>query len=260
MKHISFLFAVGLIGLLASCHPVNDEATSIKPTINVSAAPEPTNTSPMTVDLLDGELAANWRGFKSEQVPLGWTLANGVLTFMPPTKVERAEAQAAGRKAGGDLVSLKTFGDFELNMDWKITEGGNSGIFVRANEQFGKPWHSSIEIQIIDHTEIDMTNSKQALHNAGAIYDLYPAHPDSFVPIGEWNKVKIRMVGSKVTVTQNGQLVADVDMNSEEFKNRFKNSKFQRVAPLSGSFASGFIGLQDHGGECAYRNIRVTEL
>ncbi|MGB0292177.1 MAG: hypothetical protein ACPGIA_06305, partial [Luteolibacter sp.] len=73
MKHISFLFAVGLIGLLASCHPVNDGATSIKPTINVSAAPEPTNTSPMTMDLLDGELAANWRGFKSEQVPLGWT-------------------------------------------------------------------------------------------------------------------------------------------------------------------------------------------
>ena len=254
---LSALGLIGLIGLIASCQPANDNVTEApKPSPSTAA----TKPAPLVIDLLKGDLSNNWRGFKSQEVPLGWTLADGVLTFVPPTKAERAEAQAAGRKAGGDLVSIPTFDDFELNMEWKITKGGNSGIFVRANEQFGKPWHSSIEIQILDHTGVDMNNPKQALHNAGAIYDLYPAHPNSFVPVGEWNKVKIRMVGTKVTITQNGQLVADIDMSSEDYQTRFKGSKFQRIAPQSGSFPSGFIGLQDHGGECSYRNIKVTKL
>ena len=256
MKPITLLSATSLIALLASCQPANDPEFMPRPADGASASAP----AQEVVDLLKGELADNWRGFKADHVPVGWTLTDGVLTFVPPTKEERAAAQAEGKKAGGDLVSIPTFDNFELSMEWKITPGGNSGIFVRANEQFGKPWHSSIEIQILDHTKVDMNNPKQALHNAGAIYDLYPAHPNSFVPVGEWNQVTIQMVGTRVTVHQNGQLVADVDMSSEEFKTKFKGSKFQRIAPQSGSFPSGFIGLQDHGGECSYRNIKVTKL
>lgn len=161
-------------------------------------------------------------------------------------------------------MTRQTFSDFELEMEWKISKGGNSGIFVRANEQFAKIWHSSLEIQILDHVNFKPggKNPKplKESQKAGGIYDLYDANPESFKPLGEWNHVKIRMVGKKITVTQNGKQVADVDMDSDDFKKRFQASKFQRVTLKSGSFSSGFIGLQDHGGACSFRNIRITVL
>lgn len=214
------------------------------------------------IDLLKGELGANWRGFKSEEVPVGWSLEDGVLTFAPPTKEQKANAQ--GKKVGGDLVTRETFGDFELEMEWKIAKGANSGIFVRANEEFKVIWHSSLEIQIIDQENFKAGGKNpqplKESQKSGALYDLYDANPESLKPHTEWNHVKIRMVGRKITVTQNGKLVCDVDMDGEDFKQRFADSKFQKVSPKAGSFANGFIGLQDHGGACSYRNIKVTKL
>lgn len=215
------------------------------------------------VDLLEGDLATNWRGYKSEEVPIGWSLKDGVLTFTPPTKEQKA--QANGKKVGGDLVTRETYENFELELEWNIAKGGNSGIFVRANEQFAKIWHSSLEIQILDHENFNPGGKNPAppikeSQKAGALYDLYDANPKTLKPHGEWNHVKIRLVGRKITITQNGELVCDVDMDGEDFKQRFAASKFQKVAPKSGSFASGFIGLQDHGGQCSYRNIKVTKL
>lgn len=214
------------------------------------------------IDLLKGGLSENWRGFKGEEVPLGWTLKEGVLTFKPMSKEE--QAKVTGKKVGGDLVTRQTFEDFELEMEWKIAKGGNSGIFFRANEQFARIWHSSIEIQILDDDNFKPAGknpkSVKESQKAGAIYDLYDANPKGSKPYGEWNHVKIRVVGRQLTVTQNGHLVADVDMDGEDFQKRFKASKFQRVAPKAGSFPSGFIGMQDHGGECSYRNMKVTKL
>src|SRR5439155_2609958 len=139
--------------------------------------------------LFDGKSLDGWRGYKQKDVPASWEVRDGAIF--------------CNEKPGTDLLTVEKFGDFELSVDWKISDGGNSGIHLRATENTGDTASNALEIQVIDTSEGWKKVHGSALgagQEAGALYDLYPAKEEAMRPAGQWNNVEGRMVGDKVRV------------------------------------------------------------
>ncbi len=194
--------------------------------------------------LFNGESLAGWIGFRKPHVPAGWSVQNGELTFTPG-------------KEGGDLRTLDEYGDFELRMQWKISRGGNSGIFYRCTEEYNVPYMTGIEMQVLDNDRHnDGTN---ALTSAGSVYGLYAAPPGITRNVGDWNDVRIVARGPIVEHYLNNHLVARIDLSSMEWANLIAGSKFRDWKDF-GKRARGYIAVQDHGDVVAYRSIRIKPL
>lgn len=201
--------------------------------------------------LFDGASLKDWRGYKSDTAPAGWTVANGILS-----------------KNGhvGDLISKDEFADFELELDWKIGEGGNSGIFYRGVEDAdyrGKPSDDRIyttapEYQLLD--DIKAEDNKTPLTRAGANYGLFPAAPGHVKRVGEWNQARIVAKGAHVEHWLNGVKVVEYELWSPDWDAKVQSTKF-RSWPKFGRAKGGHLGLQgDHAGSLAFRNIRIREI
>jgi hypothetical protein len=196
------------------------------------------------VSLFDGRSLQGWHGYgKSGQPVQGWKAVDGAL-------VRDA--------AGGDLVSDKQYGDFELRIDWKISPGGNSGIFYRGTESEPEIYRSAIEYQVLDNDHHpDGKNGRDRW--ASALYGLYAPAKITTHPVGEWNQTRIVVRGDHVEHWLNGEKVVDCTLGSPDWKARVAASKFKDW-PAFGVARSGVIGLQDHGDAVSYRNIRIHEL
>jgi hypothetical protein len=157
----------------------------------------------------------------------------------------------------GDLVSDRQFDSFELTLEWKISPGGNSGIFYWANEGTPEIYMNAPEMQVLDNTT--HPDGKSPLTSAGSLYGLYPAPQDAVKPVGEWNEVRLVVKGSKVQHWLNGRKLVDVDFDSKEMKDKIKASKFAQWEPFAKA-RRGHIGLQEHGGDVWFRNIAIREL
>lgn len=192
-------------------------------------------------------LSEHWRGFRKDSVTAGWQVADdNTLTFDP-------EAET-----GGDLITRGQYENFELQLDWKISEGGNSGIIYLVSEDHNSTWQTGPEMQILDNER--HPDSEDPTHRAGAVYDLYAPQPENAVkPAGEWNQVRLVIRDGKVEHWLNGEQVASYDMNSEEFKQRVAESKFNSV-PGYAQNDRGHIALQDHSDKVWYRNIKIRPL
>jgi hypothetical protein len=187
--------------------------------------------------------AANWRGYTTDTVPTGWTFADGTIS---KTRGVR------------DIMTRDEFGNFELELEWKIGEAGNSGIFYRGTEQYDHIYWSAPEYQVLDN--IKAADNKTPLTRAAAVYGLYPA-PDGHVkPVGEWNQTRIVARGNHVEHWLNGFLMEQYELLSPDWEAKVKASKFKDW-PHYGRATRGHLALQgDHNGELAFRNIRVREL
>lgn len=196
------------------------------------------------VSLFDGRSLQGWHGYgKSAQPVAGWKVVDGAI-------VRAAE--------GGDLVSDRQYGDFDLRIDWKISEGGNSGIFYRGSESEPQIYRSAIEYQVLDNDRHpDGKNGRDRW--ASALYGLYAPSKITTRPVGEWNQTRIVVRGDHVEHWLNGEKVVDVTLGSPDWKARVAASKFKDW-PAFGVARSGVIGLQDHGDTVSYRNIRIREL
>ncbi len=193
--------------------------------------------------LFDGETMDGWRGYNEPSgPPRGWAAVDGTLQRTGP---------------GGDIVTERTFTDFELTLEWRLEEGGNSGIFYRAAE--GEEWiyHSAPEMQVLDDER--HPDGQSPLTSAGANYGLDPAPRGVVRPVGEWNSVRIVVRGSHVEHWMNGRRVVSYELGSPEWAEKVANSKFSQW-PAYGQATSGHIGLQDHGDPVWYRNMKVREL
>jgi len=200
-------------------------------------------STPMWRPLFEGKSLDAWRGYKSEQVPAGWRIANGVL--MKETAVP-------------DIVSKDEFGDFELELEWKIGEAGNSGIFYRGTEEYDHIYWSAPEYQLLD--DIKATDNKTRFNCAGAVYALYASPEGHLKPVGEWNRTRIVAKGPHVEHWLNGVKLLEYELWSPDWEGRVKSSKFA-VYPNFGRAKKGHIALQgDHSGSLAFRNIRVRDL
>ena len=201
--------------------------------------------------LFDGKSLNAWRGYKSPTVPEGWKIVDRTLT-----KNERV----------GDLMTRDEFGDFELELEWKIGKAGNSGIFYRGIEDAefaGGPnpdriYTTAPEYQLLDDDEA--ADNKTRLTCAGANYGLYPSPPGHLKPVGDWNTARIIARGPHVEHWLNGVKVVEYELWSPDWEAKVKASKFNDW-PKFGRAKRGHIGLQgDHEGSLSFRNIRIREV
>ena len=172
-------------------------------------------------------------------------------------------------KGGGDIVTVKKYKNFVLEADFKITEGANSGIKYFIQSEPGKPNTVGFEFQVLDDAKHpDAKLGTDGNRTLASLYDLVKADSRVFDPaqpvkrvngVGQWNRARIEVNGKKVAHYLNGVKVLDIVRGSDSFKEHIAQSKFNK-APGFGDFDDGYILLQDHGNEVAFRNLKIREL
>lgn len=193
------------------------------------------------VDLLaEDTLQETWRGYQQKTWPAAWRVEDGVLTL---------------DGTGGDLVTQEEFSDFDLEFEWKISPGGNSGVLYLVSEEKEQPYETGLEYQVLDHANPDADE----LTGPAALYALYPAPKDASKPAGEWNTGRIVVKDGTVEHWVNGQRVVSAQIGSDDWNDRVAETKFA-AWPRFGKNKSGRISLQDHGARVWYRNLRIKRL
>ncbi len=194
------------------------------------------------VSLFDGKTTAGWRGFRGDAVPAGWQVVDGCLTRVGP---------------GGDIITEEQYENFILQLEWKISPKGNSGIFFHVSEDMDAVWRTGPEFQVLDNT--GHGDGKSHLTSAGANYALHAPLEDVTRPPGQFNQAMIEVRGGHVRHTLNGVDIVTYEMWTPEWEALVKASKFGAM-PQYGRKKKGHIALQDHGDTVWYRNIRVLPL
>jgi hypothetical protein len=193
--------------------------------------------------LFDGKTTAGWRGYQQKSMPAGWSVVDGTL---------------AKSTTVGDIVSVDQFGDFELMIDWKISPGGNSGIFYRGTEEYEHIYWSAPEYQLLDDAAAPDGTSR--LTSAGAAYAIYPSPAGILRPAGEWNTTRIVVKGAHVEHWLNGKKLLEYELWSPDWVARVNASKFAKWSNY-GRAKKGLVGIQgDHTSVLALRNIKFREL
>ena len=189
--------------------------------------------------LFDGRSTDGFRNYRKDSVSAGWKVDDGCLV--------RADTGA------GDLITSDEFDSFELQLDYRISPGGNSGLMFHVTEDSEKPWHSGPEVQIIDNAK-----GKDPQH-AGWLYQLYAPTVDATKPVGEWNTVHILISPEKCVHTMNGTKYVEYVKGSADWDAKVAASKFSKF-PQFGKPTKGFICLQDHGNIVSFRNVKIKVL
>jgi 3-keto-disaccharide hydrolase len=193
--------------------------------------------------LFDGTALSQWRGYKDEAVPAGWRIADGALVKDGPV---------------GDLMTRAQFGDFELELEWRIGDAGNSGIFYRGTQEYDHIYWSAPEYQLLD--DVKGADNKTRLTCAGAVYAIYPSPPGHLKPVGQWNRARIVARGAHVEHWLNDFKLVEYELWTQDWEAKVKASKFA-VYPNFGRAKRGYIALQgDHDGSLGFRNIRLREV
>ena len=288
MKKIYYPLACCLIGgMLASCgggakksNATEEAAAPTTTAVSYSKslkAPETESLNlPVDADgyitIFDGKSLDGWRGYGKDKVPSRWIIEDGCLKFCGTGTGEGQTGE------GGDLIFAHKFKNFELELEWKISKGGNSGIFYLAQEVTSKDKDgnevlepiSAPEFQVLDNANHpDAKLGKDNNRQAASLYDMIPAVPQNAKPFGEWNKAKIMVYKGTVVHGQNDENVLEYHLWTKQWTEMLQASKFSEEKwPLAfellnncgGENHEGFIGVQDHGDDVWYRNIRVKVL
>jgi len=195
--------------------------------------------------LIDGETANGWRGYKSDKFPAkGWEIVDGALH-----KIAKA--------GGGDIITEEQFENFDFRFEWKVAPGANSGVFFRISEIGERTYDTAIEYQILDN---DLhRDGRKEITSAASNYALYPPTEKAVKPVGEYNEGRIVAHGKHVEHWLNGKKVVEYVIDSDDWNERIANSKFKDWDHF-GKMSKGHIGLQDHGDDVWYRNLRIKKL
>ena len=223
--------------------------------------------------LFDGTSLEGWRGYGKDKVPGRWGIEDGCLKF---SGTGDGEGQ---RGDGGDIIFAHKFKNFELIFDWKVSKGGNSGVFYLAQEvttekngktQYEPIYISSPEYQLLDNANHpDAKLGKDNNRQSASLYDMIPAVPQNQKPFGEWNEGKIMVYKGTVVHGQNGENVVEYHLWTQQWTDMLQVSKFSQAKwPLAyellnncgGENHEGYIGFQDHGDNIWIRNVRIKIL
>jgi hypothetical protein len=198
--------------------------------------------------LFDGKTTKGWKNFNSDSVGRAWKVENGELTL-----------KTGGKEKGGDLITEKEYENYELQLEWKISPCGNSGILFNVVEgsQYQTVWVTGPEMQILDNT--CHPDAKINKHRAGDLYDLIACSKETVKPAGEWNQIRLISKNSNYEFWLNGTKVVTFTMHDEAWTTMVQNSKFKSM-PDFGKAKKGHIALQDHSDQVWFRNIKIKEL
>jgi len=197
--------------------------------------------------LFDGMTTDGWRGFKMNTMPQGWKVDNGCLTT----------SAGDGNESRGDIITSGQFEDFELYLEWAISPGGNSGIFFHVVEGvYPSTYAIGPEYQLID--DAGFPEKLEEWQQTGANYAMHPADKSrkKLMPVGEFNSSRIRFEKGHVTHWLNGEIIVEYELWTEEWHKLAHEGKWKDF-PDYGLAKKGHIGLQDHGSEIRFRNIKL---
>jgi cytochrome c len=205
--------------------------------------------------LFDGKTTAGWHTYNKDKAGASWIVRDGAL-MLDAKKNPSGHWQAAD---GGDIVTEKEYENFELELEWKISPCGNSGIMwsVVESKDIQYPWETGPEMQILDNTCHPDTKFKT--HRAGDLYDMIECDVETVRPAGTWNKVRLVKQDGKMEHWLNGRKIVVYDMYTPAWDAMVAKSKFKDM-PKFGKARSGRLCLQDHGDPVAFRNIRIRRL
>jgi len=261
---ISFFILMFIAVLLMSCQqkPKNDTLKEVE---------NQTEETLEWISLFDGTSTKGWRAYNGDSLPPGWIAKNDELTFDTKLGLEQ------DYKGGKDIIyGDEEFENFELYLEWKLPEGGNSGIFYHIKEGYNAPPVVSPEYQLIDdvnyakihdlteyNTSLGYTenpNELKPLQQTASDYAMHPANDNKILnPIGEWNSSKIVFTPERVEHWLNGKMVLSFVPWSEEWYKKKNSDKWKNSADY-GKFKKGYIGLQDHASPIWFRNIKIRKL
>lgn len=233
---ISKSLTIVAVALLASGCATSSSATSSQP-MNSLTREEQRDGWKL---LFDGSTTNGWRNYRRNTMSPGWTVADGALV--------------RSGEGAGDIITREQYRNFDLMLDWRVAEGGNSGIFYRATEEGNYVWQSGAEMQVLDDAR--HADGKSPLTSAGSSFGLYEAPRGIVRPAGEWNSARLVVNGNHVEHWLNGQKLLEYQIGSDDWNARVAKSKFGTM-PLYGRAPEGHIGLQDHGDRVEFRNIKI---
>ncbi len=193
--------------------------------------------------LFDGKTVKGLRGYKQSGFSDSWEVVDGTLKTVPGH--------------GVDLISEEVYKNFELELEWKVPKGGNSGIFYFATEEGNYIWQSAPEMQVVDDEK--HTDGKNTLTSAGALYALIAPSANVVKPVGEFNQVRIKVKNNHVEHWLNGTKIVEYVYDSDMMWDLVAKSKFNKM-PLFAKASEGHIGLQGDHGLIWYKNIRIRRL
>ena len=246
MNMYRILFFLSICGWLAASCSSPSENTSETNEENSPAETTPSSAESDWTVLFDGSGLDAWRNYKSDSV--AWRVEDGALNTTG---------------GSGDLITKETFGNFELEFDWRITEGGNSGVIYLAQEsdEYNSTYETGPEYQLIDDKSYGTVHNVELEKNqmSGANYALDEPQNVQLKPLGEYNQSKIVVNEGHVEHWLNGQKVVEYDLWTDEWNARVAETKFKDM-PDYGKSKSGHIALQDHGDPVWFKNIRIRRL
>ncbi|MGI8580595.1 MAG: 3-keto-disaccharide hydrolase [Chitinophagaceae bacterium] len=203
-----------------------------------------------TISLFDGKSLSGWHGFNKTGEIKNWAIEDGAMVCLG----------AARDAAGGDIVSDKQFENFELNWEWKMSKGGNSGVMyhVIESDKYKSPYETGPEYQMID--DIGVPDKLEEWQKTGADYAMYTANEKKNVkPLGEWNTSKIIFNKGHVEHWLNGEKIVEFEAWSDDWKKKRTEGKWKDFSDY-GTAKKGGIALQDHGNKAWFKNITIREL
>lgn len=202
--------------------------------------------------LFDGKTAKGWHDYNKTGISSVWHAKDGALIC--DQEVKKTEP--------ADLISDKTYSNFDLRFEWKISKGGNSGVFINVIEDttYARVWMSGPEYQILDNSNVADHNFGDPKRQAGSLYGLVPIKNKATAkPYTEWNQSRILQQNGKISFWLNDIMSVEEDLTSEQWRQLVDSSSLGKY-PGFGKTTSGKIGLQDWAKGVAFRNIKIKEL
>jgi Domain of Unknown Function (DUF1080) len=254
MNYTSALAALLLVWAMSACQKpaTQEETATAEVTPNTLTDEEKAAGWEL---LFDGSSFGGWKRYNHDTIGPLWSIKEGVIIC------DGSGLGEGSGNMGGSLTTTRTFGNFELSVEWKISPGGNSGILYHVVEspEYGHDYETGPEYQVMDDAGWKGGELKAA-QKVGSNYDMFEAPETKRVmPVGEWNTSRIVYNNGHVEHYLNGEKTVEFEEGSEEFTKRYQSSKWVDFPGWNKSKV-GAISLQDHGAPVYYRSIKIRTL